>query len=223
MPSWPIRKFRRQRTSSGERCCSRFFRVDGERLGVYVRFVTKTTFETLTETIQAEIESYPIADIIAAYCETHAGKSVSEKDIKNLQEANPKFGFSLHKSKYAYSPETSITAGENGKWSDTRMDIRIARVSKYAKWPTVVSLKTDSNNARYFHFKDERNADREKLLNPNTGKIAGLRKVAELTDQLALLHAEIKATIEDYALDSGVEYKVTAILKEKTNNEIKFY
>lgn len=178
-----------------------------------------TTLGKLVAVIKSEHEEYPIHEAIARYAEEHAGKRVTKRDVKKLEELYPEYQFTLHPGKYSWEG-VEIAFWKQNQWNETRSELRIAQNHTHATFWSGKEVREHVNNARYFKFAQERNAERDAVLSSDNGKAAGLAKAASLVDQIALLHAELKATIETYELDAA-KYKIREQLEKATDGDCK--
>lgn len=194
-----------------------------------------TTLEKLKSSAVAmatvEMETDPVPDEIVLMATTRAGKPVTVRDSKYLEAAMPGLIVSIHKGylgteitwyvqcmrwhngESVASPGASalISAGVPSDYKQ-RGNIRLARETTGARWPTVEELKKD--NTRYYARKDERNRAREVTL--STVDDVRLGRIATLVDEINLMWQELQGHMESEGTE--VHQTVAGLLDVRQND-----
>ena len=109
--------------------------------------------------VESTIEDTRIPDAIAEYASKRADKPVTKTDAEKLQA---QLGVPVRIRRQYGMTHVSWAAGEGlNPWSDER-SILLAHSETNVRWPSGTALR--SKERAYFGARDERNADRKKLL-----------------------------------------------------------
>ena len=109
--------------------------------------------------IESSIEDTRVPDAIAAHADKRAGKPVTKTDAEQL-EAQLDVPVRIRRQHGMTHIAWAVGTGPN-TWSDER-SILLAHADKGVVWPSSHELRT--KEPAYFGARDERNADRKKLL-----------------------------------------------------------